>query len=50
MITFAIVAIAVVALAIVALAGGMGFLLAFGDIIVFGLILWWIIRLIRRRR
>lgn len=54
MITLAIILIALLAVAIAAalivLAGGAGFVLAFGDLIVFGLIVWIIIRLFKRRR
>lgn len=50
MITLTIVLIALAAVAGAAIVGGAGLLVAFGDVIVFGLILWAIIRLIRRRR
>lgn len=54
MITFIVLLIALLSLAVaaalIALAGGVGFLLAFGDLIVCGLIIGLIIRLFRRRR
>lgn len=50
MITLTIVLIALATVAIAAIVGGAGLLVAFGDVIVFGLILWAIIRLFRRRR
>lgn len=50
MITLTIVLIALVAVALAAIIGGAGLLALFGDLIVFGLILWVIIRLFRRRK
>lgn len=54
MVTFTIVLIALAVIAIAAIiatiVGGAGLIVMFGDVIVFGLILWAIIRLIRRRR
>lgn len=54
MITFTILLIALLALAIITtialLVGGTGVLVVFGDVIVFVLIVWTIVRLIRRRR
>ena len=54
MITFIITLIALLALAItigiVLLAGGAGVVLVFGDLIAFVLIIWLIVRFIRRRR
>ena len=53
MITFTVVLIALLSLAIAAalviFAGGAGFILAFGDLIVCAGIIWLIIRLFRRR-
>lgn len=39
-----------IASALIILAGGTGILLAFGDLIVFGLIVWVVIRIFKRRR
>ena len=54
MITFIVILVALLSLAIaaalVALAGGVGFLLAFGDLIVCGVLIGLIVRLFRRRR
>ena len=54
MITFIILLIAALTIAIattlVILAGGAGVIIAFGDLIVCGLILWAIVRLFRRRK
>ena len=54
MITFTILAVALLTVAIVTvlslIAGGAGFILAFGDLIIAGLILYAIFRLIRRRK
>ena len=54
MIIFTILLIAVIALAIIglalAIASGAGFMLAFGDIVVFGLIVWLIIKIFRRKK
>ena len=54
MITFAIIMIAllslVAAVALIVLAGGAGVLLAFGDLIVCGGIIWLLVKLFRRRR
>lgn len=45
----AIVAIAIIA-AIIALVGGAGVIVAFGDLIVCGLIIWLLVKLFRRRK
>lgn len=54
MITFIILVVTVLSLLIAAglviLAGGAGFILAFADLIVCGLIIYFIIRLFRRKR
>lgn len=52
MFTILLIALAVIAVAaiIAAIVGGAGLLVMFGDLIVFGLIVWVIIRLFRRRR
>ena len=54
MITLSILVIAVIIFAIVAalfaLIGGGAFIVAFGDLIIFGLIVWLIVRLFRRKR
>ena len=54
MITFAIILITLLALAIAAalviLAGGAGVILAFGDLIICGGIIWLLVKLFRRRR
>lgn len=54
MVTFFVLLIALVALlitaAIIVIAGGAGFIIAFADVIVCGLIIYWIIRLFRRRK
>lgn len=54
MITFSIVVIAlltlVIATALIVLAGGAGFVLAFGDVIICGLIIWLLVKLFRRGR
>lgn len=54
MITFTVLLIALVAIAIAAalifLVGGTGILLAFGDLIVCGFLIWLIVRIFRRRR
>lgn len=54
MITFLVLLTIVVCIAIAAaliiIAGGAGFVLAFGDLIVCGLIIWLIVRLFGRRR
>lgn len=54
MITFIVLLVALVSLlmgaALVALAGGAGVIIAFGDVIVCGLIIWLIVRLFRRRK
>ena len=53
MITFIVLLVTIVSLiiaaALIVLAGGAGFVLAFGDLIVCGLIIGLIIRLFRRR-
>ena len=53
MITFIIILVTLLSLAIaaalIALAGGVGFLLAFGDLIVCGMLIGLIIRIFRRR-
>lgn len=53
MITFAIILIAalslVVATALIVLAGGAGVILAFGDLIVCGGIIWLLVKLFKRR-
>lgn len=54
MITFTILLITILAIAIVAaciaLACGAGFIAAFGDLIVCGLIIWLFVKLFRRRK
>lgn len=54
MVTFTVLTIVllslVIATALVILAGGAGVILALGDFIVCGLIIWLIIKLFRRRR
>ena len=53
MITLTIILIAllslIIAAALIVLAGGAGFILAFSDLFVCGLVIWVIIRLFRRR-
>lgn len=53
MITFTIILVASLSLlaaaALVILAGGIGVALAFGDLIVCGLIIWLLVKLFRRR-
>lgn len=53
MITFFVLMVALVALiiaaALIITIGGAGIILALGDLIVFGLIIWLIVRLFRRR-
>lgn len=54
MITFLVLLVTIVSLliaaALIILAGGAGFILAFADVIVCGLIIGFIIRLFRRRK
>lgn len=54
MITFTILAVVllslVIATALIILAGGAGVILAFGDLLVCGLIIWLLVKLFRRRR
>ena len=50
MITFTILLAVVILTALVALAFGVGFLAAFGDIVVCGLILWGLVKLFRRKK
>ncbi len=54
MVTLSIIAVIVLSLviaaALIVVGGGLGFLVAFGDLIVAGFIIWWIVRLFRRRR
>lgn len=53
MITLTIILVALLSLiaaaALIILAGGAGFILAFGDLIVCGTVIWLIVRLFRRR-
>lgn len=54
MIIFTILAIALLAALVVAaialLLGGTGFIIVFGDLLVFGLIVWLLIRVFKRRK
>ena len=54
MITFTIILVALltllIATALIILAGGAGLIVAFADVIVFGLIIWLIVHLIRRSK
>lgn len=50
MITAAILLVITIVCGILLLAGGAGVILVFGDFIVFGLILYWILRAIFRTR
>lgn len=54
MITLTIILVALLSLfiaaALIALAGGVGVILAFGDLFICGLIIWLIVRLFRGRR
>ena len=54
MVTFLVLLVTIVSLliaaALIVLAGGAGFILAFGDVIVCGLIIGLIIKLFRRRK
>lgn len=40
----------IIAAALIALVGGAGIFLVFGDLIICGLIIWFIVKLFRRRR
>lgn len=54
MVTFFVLLITLIALliaaALIVLVGGVGVILAFGDLIVCGLIIWFVIRFFRRRK
>lgn len=54
MITLTILLTLIIAIAIAVLIGaiisGVGLIAVFGDVIVFGLIVWWVIKILRRKK